>query len=483
MDRLLRGAGEAGPGARPEGPRDLRGFVAEAALAQYAMEEVYSAEVVEAHLDARIHILDAGALSEWAGAAAVASPAPGADSWIDSTVHLLGRLSEIALRQVHLGGLAGPSQEWVGGAGQLPAVEAARRLLRHPGLRSVDRRGGRFGVSLEVPGGSAHGGPQSLGAALLREQRARFRETGPEHLPQIVVHVAASELEHDATRAALLPALAAATETGRVSFVPAGKEGAPLHTPWFSFGSSDAAEERTDPGVAAGVCGAVAINVGALAGALASAREEALLEGLESSLEVAIKALRQKRAFMAVQASGPSSPLYRICAGARPLLAGSRGWDLIHLVGVRCAAELCAGPAGPEEAVRMAGRLRSYAAVWAAEEGARVRLRVRAAPDPAGEAAGRFWAADRERYAAVADGRSAYLDRVPHNLVPAAAGLGDGAEALLEPASRALELRFPRDEAPPPPALYDALLACARDPQICAFRPLPWPDRRVLRPI
>jgi len=480
VDRLLRG-GSGAPGARPEGPRDVRGFVADAALTQYAMEEVYSGEVVEAHLDARLHILDPGALSEWAGAAAVAPPSPSADSWIDSTVHLVGRLSEITLRQVHLGGLAERSQEWVGAAGQLPPVEAAHRLLRHPGLRSLDRRGGRFGVSLEVPGGGAHGGPESLGAALLREQRARFRESGPEHLPQIVVHVAAAELADDVTRAALLPALAAAAETGRVSFVPAGKAGAPLHTPWFSFSSADAAEERTEPGVAAGVCGAVAVNVGALAGSLTSAREEVLLEGLESGLELAIKALRQKRAFMAAQASGPSSPLYRICSGARPLLAGSRGWDLIHLVGVRCAAELCAGSAGPEEAARMAGRLRSYAAVWAAEEGARVRLRVRMAPDPAGEASGRFWEADRERYSSVADGRDGYADRVPHSLP--AAGLGGAAEALLEPASRALELRFPRDEAPPPPALYDALLACARDPHICAFRPVPWPDRRVLRPI
>ena len=48
----------------------MKGAVADAVLAQYALSEVYSSEVVDAHLDKRMHITDAGAPFEWLAAAA-----------------------------------------------------------------------------------------------------------------------------------------------------------------------------------------------------------------------------------------------------------------------------------------------------------------------------------------------------------------------------------------------------------------------------
>ncbi|MGH7161882.1 MAG: ATP cone domain-containing protein, partial [Planctomycetota bacterium] len=86
VDALLRGA--KGSAWRPGGPRDLRNALAGALLAQYAMSEVYSAEVVEAHLDARIHVVDAGCPFEWVAAAAEAEPAEDADAWVEGAAHL-----------------------------------------------------------------------------------------------------------------------------------------------------------------------------------------------------------------------------------------------------------------------------------------------------------------------------------------------------------------------------------------------------------
>ncbi|MFQ5845076.1 MAG: hypothetical protein ACE5JG_08820, partial [Planctomycetota bacterium] len=249
-------------------------------------------------------------------------------------------------------------------------------------------------------------------------------------------------------------------------------------------GGADAAEERAAAGQAAvGVCGAVALNFPVLAASGTGSGEEALREAFESSLELAIKALRHKRAFVAALSRDPGSPLYRVCAGARPLVAGERGWDLVHLVGVETAVRL--GGASPAEAVRRARRLASYATVRASEEGARVRLRVRVAPDPRGEAARRFLEADRRRSRAIDDalpgpeheaypGHAAYGRALPPTAAPG--------EALYDPVGQAVQLRFARDDAPATAGLYDALLGCAQDPRVAVFRPAPWPDRRVLRP-
>jgi hypothetical protein len=227
-------------------------------------------------------------------------------------------------------------------------------------------------------------------------------------------------------------------------------------TPWYRFTAQEPVEE--EPAFA--VAGAVALNLVALP----SGGEPALVEGLEAAIALAIKALRQKRSFMGTLYADPGSPLYRVAAGARPMIDGAHGADLVQLVGLREAARRAESE--PSAAARLAGRLRSYAAVRVAEEGRGVRLRALVAPDRDGEARERFF-----------QGRDALLDPEPFPLPPAVDFRA--AEPSLEPLTGTLHLRFPRDHAPSPESLYDALCLLARDPRLLAVRLAPWPDRSV----
>jgi hypothetical protein len=233
----------------------------------------------------------------------------------------------------------------------------------------------------------------------------------------------------------------------------------------------------TQPGEAAvPVAGTVALNVGVL-GAENARSESAVLEALDSAIVTGVKALRQKRTFLGALQADPSGPLYRVAAGARPLVSGGSGFDLVHLVGVNSAARRMAHELG--DVGRLAGRLRSYAAVRIAEEGRKVRLRTLLAAERDGDAARRFAVADRlrfEDFAAYSD-ESVYLDEEPWPL-PEGAGF-PGAESSLEPVSGTLRIRFPREEAPPPETLYAAAGALARDPRVHTLVLTPWPDRSV----
>jgi hypothetical protein len=104
--------------------------------------------------------------------------------------------------------------------------------------------------------------------------------------------------------------------------------------------------------------------------------------------------------------------------------------------------------------------------VRVAEEGRAVRLRVLSAPDRDGEAASRFFA-----------GGAAEPDTEPISLPPSATF--PAVEPAFEPLTGTIVLRFPREQAPPPEALHEALRALARDPRIGAIRFAPWPDRSV----
>jgi hypothetical protein len=276
-------------------------------------------------------------------------------------------------------------------------------------------------------------------------------------LPELVLHVPAGAADEAAGRRALLPSLAAAAETGRLVFV-CDRGGAPaLVTPWYRIPAPEPAGPAALP-----VAGAVAINVGRIG----AAAEEELLEALDAAVALAIKALAQKRSFMAALQADPSGPLYRVAAGAHALLAGARAVDLVHLVGVQEAAGRI--ERGAAAVARLAGRLRSYAAVRIAEEGRGVRLRAFAAPERDGEAARRF---------AEAAGVAPWDDREPYALPEAVRA--DGLEARFEPVAGTLHLRFPREAAPAPEALYDAFCLLARDPRVGAVRLHPWPDRSV----
>jgi hypothetical protein len=160
----------------------------------------------------------------------------------------------------------------------------------------------------------------------------------------------------------------------------------------------------------------------------------------------------------------PSGPLYRVAAGARPLLSGGRGYDLVHLVGLHAAVGRLEADAAP--AARLAGRLRSYASVRLAEEGRRVRLNVCAAPDRDREAARRFFGSGEVT--------------PDHDSFPLPRAIAfEGVETRFDPVIECLTLRFARDAAPAPEELFDALCLLARDPKVGSLRLLPWPDRSV----
>ncbi|MHC4549142.1 MAG: ATP cone domain-containing protein [Planctomycetota bacterium] len=458
VDRLLRG-GKEGPW-RPAGPRDLIRAVAAAVLTQYALSEIYGEEVVNAHLDGRLHLLDVGSPCEWLGAVAAVPPAADAEAWVEGVASVAGRLATVVTREVTLTDVVPPQCLWGRGAGPKSAIGAARRLLGHGALQTLDRGGGRLRLALSFAGLPEDEGAALLAEGLVREHWARFRAGRLEGLPEIVVHAPAARIDDERARRGLLPVVAAAAETGRVLLVFDRDEPAPLVTPWFRIAAPEAAAPAALP-----VAGAVAINTVALAGE----GEETLLEALDAAIVLAIKALKQKRSFLAALQADPAGPLYRVAAGARPLVAGERGFELVHLVGVNAAARRLAST--PAAAARLAGRLRSYAAVRIAEEGRRVRLQVCAAPDRDGEAAHRFFGPE--------EGMAG--DAEPFAL-PRQIDLGERMEALLDPVGESLTLRFPRDEAPPPEALYDALSLLAGDPRIGAVRLVPWPDRSVHPP-
>ncbi|MHC4970784.1 MAG: ATP cone domain-containing protein [Planctomycetota bacterium] len=453
VDQLLRGGKETP--WRPTGPGDLKRTVADAVLAQYALSEIYSAEVVEAHLDARLHILDVGSPFEWLAAVAAVPPASDADLWVEGAAALAGRLASVVTREVMLTGLVPERCVWCEDAGRGSAIRAARRLLGHSTLHALDRAGGRFRLALALPALPADEGAFLLSEGLVREHWARFRAGALDGLPLIVAHAPADRVDTDEGRRGLLPLLAAAAETGRIRIVLDREEPAPLVTPWYRL----PAPEPTP--AALPVAGGVAVNVAALA----AEAEETLLEALDASIVLAIKALKQKRSFMGALQGDPSGPLYRVAAGARPLLAGGRGYDLVHLVGISAVARRLEAEAAP--AARLAGRLRSYASVRIAEEGRRVRLQACAAPDRDREAARRFFAR----------GEEAPPDHEPFAL-PRAIDFS-GVEPRYDPLVECLTLRFLRDAAPAPEALFDALCLLARDPTVGSVRLLPWPDRSV----
>lgn len=463
LDRLLRSG--KGSDWRPSGPGDLKRAVADAVLGQYALLEVYGAEVVDAHLDARLHILDVGSPFEWVGAIAALSGAGDEDAWVEGAALLCSRLASVVTREVTVTGLlppdgGRPSRGWEGGAGG--ALAAARRLLGHSALRAIDRRGGRFRLALSLPILPSGDVAAALAEALVREHWARFRDGHLEALPELMLEVAPARIESDVGRRRLLPVLAAAAETGRVRLALDRDELASLSTPWMRVPVAD-----ITPGVAQPVAGAVAINVGALASA---GSEAALFEGLDGAIDLAVKALRQKRTFLEALMGDPGAPLYRVAGGAKPLLAGHRGFDLIHLVGApRAAAALEREPLG---ASRLLGRLRAYAGVRAAEEGRRVRLRVLLAPDRDGEARQRLLEGEEPPQAP---------EQEPFALPPSR-GLA-GVEALQEPASEQLVLRFPREAAPAPEPLFELLCLLAREPRVRTLRLQPWPDRSIRTPV
>jgi hypothetical protein len=402
-------------------------------LAQYALTEVYSAEVVDAHLDQRIHIAEVGAPFEWLAASAPMPAAGDASEWVEGGVSLAYRLSEVVTREVTLTGVTGGT--WTAEAGS--ALNAARRLLAHPALP----RGSTLGVALACRLPDETG----LAEALVREHWARFRAGFLDGLPRLVLHIAAETAGTDSGRKALLPALAAAAETGRIHVVVEREEEASLVTPWYRVPAADAAGGGT-----LGVAGAVAVNIAAIAGP-EERDETALIEGLDAALTLALKGLRQKRSFMESLRADPAGPLYRIAAGARPLIDGSRGLDLVHLIGLETF-----------EDARLAGRLGSYAAVRVAEEGRPMRLRPLLAPERDGEAARRF-------------------DPDAEPVIGEAYSVGGelAVEALHDPLAGSLTLRFPRDAAPAPEALYAALVEIIEDPRIHVVRLAPWPDRSV----
>jgi hypothetical protein len=452
VDQLLRGGKETP--WRPAGPGDLKRTVADAVLAQYALSEIYSAEVVEAHLDARIHILDVGSPFEWLAAVAPVPPASDADAWVEGAASLAGRLAAVVTREVMLTGLVPDRCVWCRDTGPGSAIRAARRLLGHSVLHALDRGSGRFRLALALPALPTDEGAFLLAEGLVREHWARFRAGALDGLPLIVAHAPAERVDTDEGRRGLLPLLAAAAETGRVRIVLDREEPAPLVTPWYRL----PAPEPTP--AALPVAGAVAVNLAKLGGEA----EETLREALDAAIVLAIKALKQKRSFMGALQADPSGPLYRVAAGARPLLAGGRGFDLVHLVGVHAAARRLEADEAP--AARLAARLRSYAAVRLAEEGRRVRLQVCAAPDRDREAARRFFVAG-----------GAMPDHDPFPLPKAVDFVG--VEPHLDPVVGGLTLRFARDAAPAPEALFDALCLLARDPKVGSLRLLPWPDRSV----
>lgn len=451
IDRLLRGGKEGG--WRAAGPADLKRTVADALLGQYALSEIYSAEVVDAHLDARLHVLDAGSPFEWVGAAAALPAREDGDGWVEGIAARVGPLASVVTRDLTFVASVPDRCPWALPPGA--AVTAARRLLAHSALRAVDPRGGRFRLALAFPALPADEGALLLAESLVREHWARFRAGSLEGLPELVPHAPLDRALDPSSRRTLLPLVAAAAETGRLVLVLERGEPA-LVTPWYRV----SAPEPFEGGAALPVAGAVAVNVAALP----ADGEAALVEALEPLVALAVKALKQKRSFLNALSADPSGPLYRVAAGARPLVAGAKGHDLVHLVGIREAARRLEPE--PLAAARLAGRVRSYAAVRVAEEGRSVRLKALAAPDRDGEAYGRFFG-----------GAPAEPDVEPFTLPPAVKF--PGCEPLFEAITGTLVLRFPREQAPAPEPLYDALCLLARDPRVGAIRFAPWPDRSV----
>jgi hypothetical protein len=444
VDRLLRGAGSGGGGWRARGPGDLRRRVADAVLAQYALAEVYSSEVVDAHLDARIHIADVGAPFEWLAASVPAAPASDAEGWVEAAALRARRLADVVTREVAL--LCGPGGNWCREPGA--ALVAARRLLAHPALPIGTGRS----LALVLPACDSSG----LSEAVVKEHWARFRSGSVEGLPSVVLRIAASQVATPEGRRVLLPALAAAAETGRIHLAFQREEGG-IVTPSYRVPLTDAPTDA-----ALGVGGVVSVNVAALA-QQRPAGEEQLVEMLDSILSVALKALRQKRSYMEALQSDPGGPLYGVAAGASPLVAGGRGVDLVRLLGVSEAAKAVESDAGG--VARLSGRIRSYTAVRLAEEGRQMRLRVFLAGRHGGHAERRFFggepSGDFETYALPADKRLESL------------------EPLFDAVGGRLTLRFPRESAPAPESLYDTLGLLADDARIAAVRLAPWPDRSV----
>ncbi|MHC4954997.1 MAG: ATP cone domain-containing protein [Planctomycetota bacterium] len=479
VDRLLHG-GKDTPW-RPAGPRDLKRAVADSLLAQYALAEIYSAEVGDAHMDGRIHVLDVGSPFEWVGAVLRLPPATQPDAWVESVTLHLGRVASLVTREVCLTGLTAGAAHWedVGVGGKStgpPALLAARRLLGHAALRMIDRRGGRLRTVFDFALLPPDPRERALADAIVREHWARFRAGEVDSLPTLVLHVPASEIASDELRRSLLTALAAGAETGRVILALDREDVPPLLTPWFRVRGLD-----TAPGVAQPVAGAVAINVAALAAGEGARDERALLERFDGALDLALKALRQKRNFLAELQAEPSMPLYRVAAGARPVIAGGAGLDLVHLCGVEDAAALLAGADGNKadgaEAARLAGRLRAYAGVRLSDEGRPMRLNAQLAPDRDSEAATRFRElgraepSTRER---PRDGTEPFEARPPD--------LPDGLDCRYDPIHESVVIRFPRELSPSPETLLDLAATVATDSRVRALRLVPWPDRAIRGP-
>jgi len=484
VDRLLRG-GKDTPW-RPAGPRDLKRAVADSLLAQYALAQIYSSEVAEAHMDGRIHILDVGSPFEWVAATLELPPVGHAEAWVESTALHLGRIGSLVTREICVTGVTAGAGGWDESQGDPGPLLAARRLLGHVALRMLDHRGGRLRTVFDFALLPADAKERALAEALIREHWARFRAGEVGTLPTLVAHVPSASVELDSDRRTLLTALAAAAETGRVQIVFDREEMPPLLTPWYRVRGLD-----STPGVAQPVAGAVAIDVPSLVSASGERDEGVLLERLDGAIGLALKALRQKRNFMAELQSEPSMPLYRAAAGARPIVAGGGGLDLVHLCGVRAAARMFARD--DEEAARVAGRLRSYAGVRLGDEGRTMRLNVQLAPDRDGEAAQRFAELRQARApvvrdpaapqagvgAAQRDGLESLTDCA---LGPVPEELPEGAECAYDPIHESVVLRFPRELSPAPETLLALAVHFAADPKVRALRLVPWPDRAIRGP-
>jgi len=423
-------------GGEHRGPDGVGRAIEEATLGQYALEEIYSAEVARAHVGGVLHLHGVGSplrlhglhvaphelLSAglWLpGRPGLTQPPASARDLTESLPALCAGWGRLVAGALDIGDLASAYALVPPLPEELPGE--AYRVIRNLAFAAEQLRdvGTEVSLNLTAPPAGLDGDERGAGGHLfpldtasathadltsaLADAWAGLTATPLRTaLPRLTVHVTEATFAHRPLREALRRLCRTARAGRGVTFAfERDATGLQLHNRYLSR-ARDAAELRQPGGTRLAVPQAVTLNVVRAALEAGPHNMDGFFAELERGLALAFGAARERRAFLQRMAGHAGAPLAAASApgpDGRPGLDLERGHALLGLVGLHEAVGALCGPEPREDAwIRTEARVASFIYFRAAEEARRHGFGLSFDEDVSGAVRGRLARCDAARF-------------------------------------------------------------------------------------
>jgi ribonucleoside-triphosphate reductase len=423
-------------GGEHRSPDGVARAIEQTTLGQFALEEIYSAEVSRAHVGGVLHLHGVGTPLRLHGLHIAPHELLAHGLWLPGRPSLSGPPTDARdLTEVLPALLAGWGRLVAGAldVGDLassyalvpPAPEAlpdeARRVIRNVALAGEQLAdvGTELSLNLTAPPAGLDGAERGAGGhlfpldtasathaaltAALADAWASLSATPLRNaLPRLTVHVTEATFAHRPLRESLRRLCRAARAGRGVTFAfERDGTGLQLQNRYLSR-ARDAAELRQPGGSRLAVPQAVTLNV-ARAGLEAGPHNmDGFFAELERGLALAFGAARERRAFLQRMAGHAGAPLAAACApgpDGRPGLDLERGHALLGVVGLHEAVGALCGPEPRQDAwIRTEARVASFIYFRAAEEARRHAFGLSFDEDVSGAVRHRLARCDADRF-------------------------------------------------------------------------------------